>query len=212
MGFWKRKGRSCGLSVIIRTISHNTFLYHNISWNNQYHFSHRQVKVDFSVKVIFLFINSLSTNCFQIGKCFHKQINSFLITHSEQLTSWHQKLIIVTLLSIEHYYLYYDFCIIIIIFYITLISTFHDFACWRHYFYQPICWTFCFFSKKWRIEGRVFCRSWLSWPICGILLSPFVFKSFFDDLNISLTVADSNKLWINSYHCRQKLWQANQQL
>ena len=42
------------------------------------------------------------------------------------------------------------------------------------------------------------------WPICDILLSPFVFL-FFDDFNIFLTVANSYNTRIDSYNCRRHL-------
>ena len=42
---WKRKRKNCGFSLIIRTTFHKILIYHNISWNIQYHYSNSEVIV-----------------------------------------------------------------------------------------------------------------------------------------------------------------------
>ena len=42
---WKRKRKNCGFSLIIRTTFHKILIYHNISWNIQYHYNNCEVIV-----------------------------------------------------------------------------------------------------------------------------------------------------------------------
>ena len=140
--------------MIIRTMSHNTFIYHNISWNNRCHYGNTEVwnflHYDHKKYKIILKLSSPCLSapsqpaCFQIRKLFYKQINNILITRSEWIPDWLQK--IINFIAKLHC-LSRDFCFIFIIFHINFMSVFY--ACVVNILFLPTnFFGFLFFLKN----------------------------------------------------------------